>query len=147
MGEKDMIIGFALIFLFSIGLINFAIMFGEDNSAIINIANKSSVASFRSSGTNEMVSYSGETNETFDAFQQSEITDDSETTRTGSVFKNSVSSPWVAFKLVTTMIKKEIFGITSEDNSFLVIFTTIIGLLLTISALYIWKTWKGGNPD
>jgi hypothetical protein len=85
-------------------------------------------------------------NATGESFEESSIAEDSEsgTLVTGSQFKEAPKS---SLRSVYDFLRKGQRAIFGEDSGFNSIFTILVTLIGTISVLYIWKTWKGGNPD
>lgn len=144
MGQKDLVITLMLISIFSLALINYSIKFGIDNSAPINIANDSDLSDFSTTTGSELITYSVEINGTSRAFQESEVTDASDTTKTGTTFKEKENSPINAFKTIMQLGYQKIFG---GGESFYPVFALVIATVVFIGIVYAWKTWKGGNPE
>lgn len=145
-GQKDFLIAITLIFIFSYAIINFAISFGIAQNSPTNINQDSDINTALTNNQNAMISFRTESNDSFTAFDKSSIeeTSQSGTLVTGSTFKSSPKNPLEVFKSMMGLGMKKIFG---NDSNFDVIFTSIVTLILTISALLVWKTWKGGNPE
>jgi heme/copper-type cytochrome/quinol oxidase subunit 4 len=146
MGQKDFVIAFVLIFIFSFAIIQFAYNFGVENGSPVNVYNDTDVSNFASSSGSDMGTFTSTSNSSDTSFSQSSIeeTAASGTLVTGSAFKSSVVSPIKVFASFMTLGQHSIFG---NDSQFNVIFTSIGALIVIIGIFLIWKTWKGGNPE
>jgi len=145
MGLKDMTIAVALVFIFSISLINYAVTFAEDNNANITIGDDPDIQSIRDYSDSNTEQYIIDSNGSVAAFQESTITGESETTTTGSFFKAISASKTVGgFKNILDVSFRAIFG---GDARFNPVIGIIGSTLFIIFALFVWKVWKGGNPD
>lgn len=146
MGLNNFMIGMVLIFIFSIGMINFATYYAIENSAPINIANDSDVQTYSTNSQGSMNSFSVSTNGSAESFAQATISETSQsgTLVTGSPFKSAPKNPYDVFKNAMFLGFKKIFG---GDANFSIIYSAIIGLVLTISGFLVWKLWKGGDPE
>lgn len=149
MGQKDYLIAFTLIALFSIAFISFAVNFGIENDAPINLGQDDSNSYYNSTATSRLESYKTSVNSSLEAFEDmpndlnedpdAEITTTS-VTGAASVTKDVFSSTKDAFFLSF----RTIFG---AGQGFSIIFYTIIAVIAAISLLLLWKTVKGGNPE
>jgi hypothetical protein len=144
MGQKDYIITLALILIFSIGIINYALWFADDNNAAVDLASDAEFSEYVTESSADAQAYRVEVSGISEAFRKSSITEGSETSEKGSTFKQTSSSPFKAFQVITRVGFQKIFG---SESAFDPIMAIIISTVVLIAALLTWKTWKGGNPE
>ena len=143
MGLKQFLVGFALVLLFTVAIINFATWFAIDNNAPVSLADDSELSLIETGADSRAISYNIEVNKSLEAFQKSEITDESETTRTGAFFKLKPQS-LEAFEEILRVGYKKLFG---TGSAFSIILMTILGLIGVVFGMLIWKAWKGGQVE
>jgi len=145
-GQKDYLITFTLIFIFSIAMMYFAIGFSTEQGAGISIADDSEIGSAKANSQTSMTSFRIESNGSLTAFDQASIDEASQsgTLVTGSEFKQINKNPISVFTNMMNLAFIRIFG---GDSNFTIILDSILVLVGVISMLLIWKTWKGGNPE
>ena len=148
MGAKDITITMALILIFTVSMITFATTFADRNNAAINIGDDYKLGNFVSDSKSDAETYTVSINGTLETYQQTKVIAGSETTETGSTFKDKGSSPTNAFKNILKVIRVKIFGDGADNSSpFTWIFTTLLSTFLLITVWYSWKLWKSGAPD
>lgn len=144
MGEIKLVTTIVFFLVFTISIISYAGNYASDNSAQINLNDDSQISSLSSNLQSNLSTFRTQTNSSSKAFFESTIESGDETTATGGQFKVGISSLVTSITLVSTIIFQKIFG---GNPAFGVLITAFLGLLIYIGIRYIWKTWKGGNPD
>ena len=144
MGEIKFITALVLISLFAIAIVTYVTNFGIDNDAAVQLGDDDTLSSLNQNINTQVEDFRIDANDSYGAFQESEITSDQETTRTGGQFKVGLGGLLTSIKLVLNTIRDKIFGGSTALAIFL---TAFISMLFYMGFRYIWKTWKGGNPD
>ena len=148
MGQKDYIIAFAMVFIFSFALINFAIGFATDNDSALSVADDDTLSTYKTDSDANMVAYRISTNGTLTAFdkQGAEVSEDNpEITQTAAQAAKEVNKG--AFTITKDMIQLGYAKIFGSDSGFEIVFGTILTTLGILVLLYTIKTIRGGNPD
>ena len=147
MGQIKYITAFFMIAIFSVAVISYMVGFANDNNAEINIGDDPDFMTYSTLANTTMAEdYYLKVNSTSQAYQDSEIDLDSETTNTGAVFKDGgFNETYHLFKGLISLANNKVFG--GEGSPFAFVLTAFVGFLLIIFVLLSWKTWKGGNPE
>ena len=146
MGLKEYTISLIMIGLFSIAIIGFAIGFASDNNAPIDISNSNLATDLNTNIKTNLTNYASESESTYQSIVDSSI-DEGETTPTGGQFTLTIGN---ALGVITSIVNNafvEIFGGNESSNSFYIFLTTFIGMLVMLSAYYIWKAWAGRSVE
>lgn len=144
MGEINFVKSLIFISLFTIAILSYAINFAGDNNAVIDISDDPELNELHSNLVNEQSTNLISINSSDKAFSESTISATEETTTTGGQFKENIKSPRKSLNYILKGIRTKIFG---NDSNFLVILNAFFSFIILVGILYIWKTWKGGNPD
>ena len=144
MGEIKFITGLVMFVIFAIAVTSYAISFGVNNGAYVNINEDSEINSLNLSMTTGMDNFRRDVDNGSSGFFSTSISAGDDTTRSGGQFKLGFKSLKDTFKSFTDVVKNRLFGGSPE---FAIVLTALISLLVYIGIRYIWKTWKGGNPD
>ena len=144
MGEIKFITGLVFASLFAIAIFGYAIGYADDNDAVVSLENNTRFDGLKTQMEGNMSEFRKDVENSSDAFYKSEITTGDETTRTGGQFKVGSVSAYNSFQSVVSVVKQDIFG---GSASFGIFTTALVSLFTYIGIRYIWKTWKGGNPD
>ena len=143
MGQIKFVTSMILIALFSITVIGFATTFGNENDTSINIADDSEFGDLKTNQESQIDTFFLNSNTSVEAMYQSKIASQSDANEGGTTFKvGSLTAIPIVRNTMQSAFKK-LFG---SDSGFGFIFTAAFALLGLISALYIYKTWRG-NPD
>ena len=149
MGQKDYLIAFTLIFIFSFALITFAVNFGDDNDATVNIGDDDALTNYNSTARAKFVTYQTDVNSSLESFK--DMTDDLSEDPDAEITTTGVSSTIGVSKNVFGATKDALFlayrSIFGSGGGFSIIFYTIIAIIGAIMILLWWKTIKGGNPE
>jgi len=143
MGTIRFLSGLTFAAIFAIVIISYAVGFGTDNSSTININQDSELSSLSSSSKGDLASYKTSADDASNILQKSAVADDN--IEGGGPFKTSPSTILGTTKGLLNVTTGKILG--GENGGFGFITTTILAFLGMMATLYIWKTWKGGNPD
>jgi hypothetical protein len=145
MGEIRFIGSLFLIALFAIAVVSFAIGFASDNDAAISIADDDSVSSFVTVIGNDTDDFRSEhLNPASEGFTNSTIETSQETTATGGTFKGSYKTLINSMDTIMNGVRSKLFG---GSPAFSIVITALVSFLIFVGIRYVWKTWKGGNPD
>jgi len=146
MGYNNFLISIALITIFSFAMLNFAVGFGVDNEAEINVGQSDFVEGVNQSIINNAIAGFNTVNSDSEAYEEATIAETSEsgTLVTGSPVKNA---PKADISTVYNIIRKGQAAIFGEDAGFNTVFTIIISLVGFILLMLGIKAWIGKNPD
>jgi len=144
MGSQiDLTISITMITLFSIAIFGFAINFGNDNDADMNIGSDSVVASTYDLHKDNASQFSTETESTYTSILESTVAEGSDITPSAAPFSPTRGSLVGSLKNMVTLPINSIFG--GWGSPFGIFFTVLISIITLIFALYLIKTWRG-NP-
>ena len=144
MGDINYTKSLIFISIFAIAIIGYAVGFASDNNAVISIDPDAELSTLNSAISGNLTEFQIDTNSSSTSFFQSFITGQEQTTVTGGEFKLNLFSLVDMIKSIFKSINKNIFG---GNPAFGLILTVFGSFLIYMGIRYIWKTWKGGNPD
>jgi len=144
MGQIKFISSLLFILLFTISVVSYSIDFGTDNNASVRLSNDSDFVNLNSNIQSNFNTYRENINDSSTSFFRSSIKKTEETITTGNSFNGGVSTLLTSLKLIFSTGKTKIFG---GNNSFGIYFTVFSAFLAFVGLVYLFKTWKGGNPD
>lgn len=142
MGLIKILVAFSLLGLFSIAVISYVVNFSSDNEAPVSVG--SEVSGLDTNLRGGFDSFTTSSNSSSETLKKSNIKSGDENVEGGGQFKVLRSDMYDNTKKVFELGNSKLFG---NDVSFTVFTTALGSILLTILSLYVWKTWKGGNPD
>lgn len=143
MGQIKFVAAILFLAVFTIALISYVSNYAVDNNANINLADDSLFVNANRTLQSEMVTFRGDINSSSSGFTQSTTEAGSDTLKSPSVFQsigfsvNSVTS-------VLELMRVKVFG---GNPAFFIILSVISTFFVFVAFMYIWKTFKGGNPD
>jgi hypothetical protein len=145
-GQIQWTVSLVMIGLFTIAILGFAVHFAEDNDAKIDIADDPELAGLYTNTSGDISWFNTDANSTYNSIISTSIspTAASGTTTTSGSFS---ITPRNVISITSNIMRvgyQKIFGSGSEFQVFIM---TLIGLLVFITGLYIWKTWAGRSPD
>jgi len=143
MGEIKFIAGILLTIVFTIAIISYVINFANDNNAPVSLASDPEFSSLSSDLKGDVQTFREQTNSSSQAFSESSIEAGSDTLQSPGVFLTIISLPKMIYSILSLGFS-QVFG---NDVAFGVVFTALATFISIVAILYIWKTWKGGNPD
>jgi len=129
--------------LFAIAIITFASNFGYDNDTSINIANDPDISEINTGMQSELDSFYVNANTSAEAFSQSTISSQTESTEGGTQFKVLTNNPLTIARRGIEGGFEKIFG---SSSAFGVVLTTFVGVLGAIVLLLAYKAWAGRDP-
>jgi len=144
MGQIKFLTSIILIALFTISLITFAINFAIDNDTDISLADDDDFVNIQSNLEANITTFYSDMNTSSDAMHKSTINTQTESTEGGTSFK---VGPLTALNMARKSIIAGYTKIFGSGSGFSIFLTALISILGLISAMYIWKTWAGRNPD
>ncbi len=143
MGQIKFVASILFVALFTIAIFAYVSNYAIDNNANINLADDGEFTSMNVSLRGEMDVFTTDINSSSAGFTQSTTAPAADVFKSPSVFQsigfsvNSVSS-------VLELMRVKVFG---GNPAFYVIIGTISTFLVFVAFMYIWKTFKGGDPD
>lgn len=144
MGQARLIGGIVMVSLFAIALTTYAINFASDNNAQVTIADDSDLSNLRTGLITDVNTQNTTSSSISVGFGNATIDTGDDNIRTGSPFKDSIVTPTRSVGRVLSAVRNTIFG---GSSAFGIILTSLSAFLVLLGILYVWKTWKGGNPD
>lgn len=144
MGDIKFTKSLLLISLFALAIIGYTVGFGIDNGSVVTIDQDAQLSTLNSSIQDNLDDFLIATNDSSNSFSQTSITGEDQTTITGGEFKLNFLSMKNTMSNIFDSVNKNIFG---GSKSFGFVLGAFISFLVFVGVRYIWKTWKGGNPD
>lgn len=144
MGQRQLLTALVMFSVFVLAIISFSIGYAVDNDASVSLGDDSEITSLNVTVKEKTSTLKEQSNSSSIAFFESDIGEGDQTTRTGGQFKVGLGNLLGVTKDVLSVGYTKIFGSGGGFGFVLVAFSS---LMVYIAFLYIWKTWKGGNPD
>ena len=143
MGQLKLIISIAMISMFSIAIMGFAIQFASDNGTSVSLADDPEMDVLDTQSRSGLSNDRGDTEDFYKSIVDSSVTK-GDTLESGAPITITTKSMTTAMKNILDVGFKKIFG---SGNDFAIFFTTFISLILLMATMYVLKTWLGRNPD
>ena len=143
MGQLKLIISIAMISMFSIAIMGFAIQFASDNGTSVSLADDPEMDVLDTQSRSGLSNDRGDTGDFYKSIVDSSVTK-GDTLESGAPITITTKSMTTAMKNILDVGFKKIFG---SGNDFAIFFTTFISLILLMATMYVLKTWLGRNPD
>ncbi|KKL61883.1 hypothetical protein LCGC14_2190840 [marine sediment metagenome] len=143
MGQAKLVLSIIFITLFTIAIVSYVTIWAGDNNAAISLGDSDSFTTLNTSLQGDVAVFVTDVNDTSEGFTKSTTEAASDTLKSPSVFQNLRSSARTVGGILGLM-RYEIFG---NNPAFMIVLSTISGFMIFIMVLYIWKTFKGGDPD
>ena len=144
MGSQiSLTISITMIVLFSIAIFGFAISFGNDNDADMNIGSDSVVASSYNLNKGNASQFSTESEDTYTSILETTIAEGSDSLPSAAPFSPTRGSLIGSLKNIVTLPINSIFG--GWGSPFGIFFRVLISIITLMFALYLLKTLRG-NP-
>lgn len=144
MGQIQWTISLVLIGLFSIAVIGFAMNFAIDNNAPINLASDPEISSLYLETKGNVSGFSGGAEDTYESIISSTIEPEGSTLGSAGPFAITPMNVIGVVKNILNVGYTKVFGGNSGFGLFL---TAFLGMIVFITALLIWKTLAGRNPE
>ena len=132
-----------LIALFGICIITFAVNFGYENNANVNIADDD-YDDINVSLQSDVESFYQGVNTSAEAYAKSTISTQTESSEGGTQFKATPTTSLSMGKRTLTAAWNKIFG---QGGEFGIVFTALISILGFVMFMLAWKAWAGRNPE
>jgi len=144
MGLIKIFTGMGMAVLFAFAIMMFVTNFADDNLVYVDAGDDPCLSQFSSDWDKGFDTLKITTNESVLVLQEAQIESGDENVEGGGQFKTNPYSMFTMIKDIFKLGNKTILG--GDVN--LLVFTAAVSMMLSfIIGLYIWKTWKGGNPD
>lgn len=141
MGSQiNLTISLVMLALFTTAIISFAIGFAEDNNAEVDISKDPAISNLNIASN--LDTFKDDSEDTYSSISDSTIEPGSDVIKSTGSFTITWKNVFGVTKNIVDVGYKKIFG---SGGGFGVFFTTLIGMIIFIYALYLIKTWKG-NP-
>lgn len=146
MGEIKFIGGLLLIALFSIAIITYVSNFGDDNNAVVNLADEEDFETLNANINSNAETFAiVDTNSSSESFFESTLESGDDVMTSGGAFKNfGFRSLLSSITSIGNLARTYLFG---GNTAFGIFITAISGILVYTGIRYIYKTWVGKNPD
>jgi len=144
MGQIQWTVALVLIGLFTIAILGFAINFADDNNSAIDISDDAQISSLYTKTAGNVSDFNSGAEDTFTSIVNSSISAEGQTTQSSGQF---AITPTNVLGVTKNILKVGYIKIFGNGAGFGVFITTFLGLMVFITALLIWKTWGGRNPD
>lgn len=143
MGQIKLTAALLMIGLFSIAVLTFAINFAGDNSAAVDISDDPEMNSLYSQSKSNVSGFNKDAEDTYESIIDTTVEPGSQTApSTGPFAVTPLNAIGIVQNIMETGYKK-IFGTGSGFGIFL---TALIGMLVFMIGLYLYKTLRG-LPD
>jgi hypothetical protein len=143
MGTIQLSIAAVMLILFSISIVTFGVSFANNNNVSTSINNDSSIRTFSSNSYGNLSNLKNQQQSEYASIVNTTIQEGSDSPKTMGAFTITDSSTLSVTKNVISIIQEKIFG---NDPAFGYIFSTILGLMVFLIGLYVYKTIRG-MPD
>ena len=144
MGQIQLTVALVLIGLFTVAIIGFAVNFGNDNSAPVNLANDPELSSLYTRTGGNLSGFDEGAEDSYASIVETTIAETGQTTAAGGQF---AITPGNVIGVIKNIIKVGYIKIFGTGSGFGIFLTAFLGLLVFTIGLYIWKTWAGRSPD
>jgi len=143
MGQAKFVVAILFITLFTIAIVSYVSIYAFENNAAVSIESSNSLSTINSSMQSNSAEFVTDINDTSSGFTQSTVEASSDTLKSPSIFQN-LKITRNSIGNVLRLMRYEIFG---NNPSFMIVLSAISGFIVFLAVLYIWKTFKSGDPD
>jgi hypothetical protein len=143
MGQIQITISLVLIALFAVAILSFAVHFATDNNAPVSIANDPQLSSLQTNTKGNVSGFSSDAQNQYQSIIQTTIAPGSQTAPSAGPF---AITPTNALGASKNIIQVGWEKITGGDTGFGIFFTALVGMIIFMIGLYIYKTLRG-FPD
>lgn len=143
MGQTKLITALIMITIFTVAIISYITYFSIENDSPVNFQNDSRFSSLDTEVRGNITIFHDDTNSSSQAFSKSTIQSGTDTFESPTVFQTLFFIPKTIFS-IGSLINDKIFG---GDERFFIVTASLSVFIVVISVLYIWKTFRGGDPD
>ncbi len=144
MGLIKYTLGLVMAALFVIAILAFSINFGIDNGSDIIISGDSEYTQLQSDIGSNLTTFRGDVDASGVAFATTTIDSGDQASKSGGQFKGGLGTMMSISKNALDSGFKKIFG---ADESFGIIFTTILAIMSFIGIMLAYKAWVGREPE
>jgi hypothetical protein len=144
MGFIKILTSLGFLTIFTLAIVSYMVGFANDNEVSVDLSQDTELTNIQTGTESYLLTYGTTINESSLAEAQASIESGDETLESGGIFKNNPKPIFDASKNIIKSGYKKIFG---SDENFAIVMTTLTSFLVLIIGLYIWKIWKGGDPD
>ena len=134
-----------MIAVFSIAIVSYVTNYSNDNGSVVNISTDKEITSINSDLKSDVITLSDDVNSSSEIFAQSNTEGTSDTFKSPNVLQNLLSVPQM-FNRVIKLIRTKIFG-GGDNNQFNYALSALSIFLIVMGVLYVWKTFRAGDPD
>ena len=143
MGQTKLIAGLIMITVFTAAVITYVTMFSIENESSVGFENDSSFSRTNSEVQGNLTVFYDDVNSSSQAFSKSTIQSGTDTFESPTVFQTLFFIPKTIFSILQ-LINEKIFG---GDERFFIVTASISAFIIVLGVLYIWKTFRGGDPE
>ena len=150
MGLKSLGISLVLIMVGSFAAIMFAIGFAQDNGATQSLGDDPFIDELSSNLSSNLGQYGSDAEDAVVSFSNSTPTVGSDSLQiesTANNWRSGLSSGARSLNNVLTYILNTVFGGSSSQNNFMLVFGVVSALIVILAILYAWAWIRGGIFD
>ncbi len=144
MGQIQWIGSLVMVALFSIAILGFALNFAIDNDAPIDLADDPEINTLYTQSQEDMSGFGDNAEDTYKSIVNSTIDPGGFTTISGGQFAITGGSVIDVTKNILLVGYTKIFGTGTGFGLFI---TALLGMIVFVTILLLWKTWAGRNPE
>ena len=144
MGQIQWTISLVMVALFSIAVLGYAINFAIDNDSPVDISDNPRLSAVYSNTSSNLSTFRGEAQSSYISILNTTIPAGSQTAQSSGPFAITFSNMIGVVTNILSVGYTEIFGSGSGFGIFLF---SLLGLIVLITALSLWKTLAGRTPD
>lgn len=144
MGQIQWTVALVSLGLFVVALIGFSVGFAHDNGSAVDISNDAQITGFNTNVQGNLTQFSSGSEGTYASIINSTISSSGQTTTSGTPF---AITPVNVVGVVSNILKIGFQKIFGTNNGFEIFIITLLALIVFITAMLIWKTWGGRNPE
>lgn len=144
MGQIQWTSGIVMLTLFTIMILGFAINWGIDNNASIDISDDAGIIQLYTNTSENLTTFGSDADNTTTSLLNTTIPQGSFTAESSGAFAITTGNLVGTFRNVVFLGYQRIFG---GNSAFAIVFLSLIGMVSLIGILLVWKTLAGRNPE
>ena len=143
MGQAKFVVAVLFTMVFTIAIVSYVSIYASDNSAAVSLADNSDFMTINSTLQTASSSFLIEANDSSAGMVKSTTEPDSDTLKSPAIFQ-TLGSTIRTVRSVLDLVRTQIF---EDSPAFTIVISSISAFFVFLAVVYIWKTFKGGDPD
>ena len=143
MGTVQIVTSAVFLVMFSISIIAFGISFGQINDVNVSIADDESTSTYYTTAQGDIISLKNNQSSEYYSIINTTIEEGSDSPKTMGAFAITDRSVVKVVNNTVSIVNEKIFG---NSPTFAYVFSGLLGLLIFVIGLYVYKTIRG-IPD